>query len=112
MVRWLMFVIHQRHCPDAQQPCGRNLRVRIMTDRQVEPLLPSPCCQLADAPHQIAALSNEPSPAVNSNMRYFKLGVLRHLKSLSEIARGQQHFVASLFELGYQSSKKRNMRRV
>src|SRR6476661_3161517 len=112
MVRRLMLVVHQGHAADAQGRRGRDLRVRIMTDGEIDATPTSPLAQSRRASQKVSSFAGNRSAAVPANDMRHHSGFGGQLNCLRKVTRSDFQRMSALNESRDQRMEKRNVGRI
>src|SRR5438067_1643297 len=112
MICRLVLVIHQRQALDPKRRGGRNLRIGIVTEREIDSTVACPFAQRGSAAHEVTGLAAKRAAAMPTDYVRHHSGLRRQLNRLRKVARGYFDLMSARSEFRNQCMKERNMRRV
>src|ERR1051325_11574137 len=112
MVRGLVFVIHQGHRSNSQSGGSRDLRVRIVTEREIKSAITRPFARRRSAPDQVAGFTCDRSPAMTPDYVGHHSLLCSQLYRLCKVAFADLNCVTPGGELRNQCMEKKYVRRI
>ena len=110
MIRWLVFVVHQRHALDPQSTRGCNLRVGIVAECQIKAASARPLSERRRAANEISRLACKFSAAMTADHYRHQAGCRCQLNRLRIVTRRHFRLMSALFEFRDQRAKERHVR--